>query len=319
MLSLLHRCQTTRVIAHRGARAYAPENTQAAFEKAVTLTGADAIELDVQLSADGVVMVCHDDTLTRTTNAAHKLPAAPGGGYPLHHYSAAQLLQLDAGSWFVKAHQDALQGRPAPAYLHQRQADELHCYLSDDDLRHYGSGSVTLPTLASVLTWAQQAHVELNIEIKEGTSPADGTLAQQVVALVQRHGMAHHTLISSFSRQQLQHLRKWDAQLPIALLADRPQAHVEEQLRALGANAYHPGCTPPDDALGDAAEAHIAQWQKAGFAITLWTCNDKSHMARWIDAGVCGIISDLPNRVREMVMQQTTHPRKIAYPATTEN
>jgi glycerophosphoryl diester phosphodiesterase len=53
------------VIAHRGASAYAPENTIAAFRRAVEV-GADAIELDARLSKDGVVLAMHDDTIDRT-------------------------------------------------------------------------------------------------------------------------------------------------------------------------------------------------------------------------------------------------------------
>ena len=77
------------IIAHRGASAWAPENTMAAFEKAVEL-GAEAIEVDVQLTADRVLVVLHDDTLDRTTN----------GSGPLNRNTLAQLKDLDAGSWF---------------------------------------------------------------------------------------------------------------------------------------------------------------------------------------------------------------------------
>lgn len=58
----------TAIWAHRGASAYAPENTLPAFALAAEM-GADGIELDVQLSADGEVVVIHDETLDRTTNA----------------------------------------------------------------------------------------------------------------------------------------------------------------------------------------------------------------------------------------------------------
>lgn len=61
-----------KIWAHRGASAYAPENTMPAFEKAIEL-GADGIELDVHLSRDGEVMVCHDDTVDRCTNGTGKV------------------------------------------------------------------------------------------------------------------------------------------------------------------------------------------------------------------------------------------------------
>lgn len=77
------------IIAHRGGCAYAPENTLAAFKKAAE-QGADGIELDVRLSADGEVVVFHDADLDRTTNATGAV-----NSYPL-----AALKEFDAGSWF---------------------------------------------------------------------------------------------------------------------------------------------------------------------------------------------------------------------------
>lgn len=77
------------IFAHRGASAYAPENTLAAFELAVRQK-ADAIELDAKLSADGHVVVIHDQTVDRTTNGAGAVGAM----------SLSQLRQLDAGVCF---------------------------------------------------------------------------------------------------------------------------------------------------------------------------------------------------------------------------
>jgi glycerophosphoryl diester phosphodiesterase len=77
------------VIAHRGFSAEAPENTLAAVRAAIA-AGADMVEVDVTLTADGEVVVIHDDTLDRTTNGSGKVAEHP----------LEQLLQLDAGSWF---------------------------------------------------------------------------------------------------------------------------------------------------------------------------------------------------------------------------
>jgi glycerophosphoryl diester phosphodiesterase len=74
------------IFAHRGARAHAPENTLLAFELAFAL-GADAIECDVQLTADGALVVIHDATLDRTTGA-HR---------PVARATLAELRALDAG------------------------------------------------------------------------------------------------------------------------------------------------------------------------------------------------------------------------------
>ena len=76
-------------IAHRGASAYAPENTFAAFDKALAL-GTTHVELDVHFSRDGHVVVIHDDTVDRTTDGSGRVASLP----------LVQLRALDAGSWF---------------------------------------------------------------------------------------------------------------------------------------------------------------------------------------------------------------------------
>jgi len=77
------------LIAHRGASGYAPENTLAAFRKAVAM-GLSFIETDLQLSRDARFVAIHDDTVNRTTNGQ--------GG--VHDLTLAELRRLDAGSWF---------------------------------------------------------------------------------------------------------------------------------------------------------------------------------------------------------------------------
>lgn len=75
-------------IAHRGYSAVAPENTIVAFDEAIRL-GCQAVEFDVRLSADGVPVVIHDDTVDRTTN----------GTGSVSNLTKVDLLRLDAGSW----------------------------------------------------------------------------------------------------------------------------------------------------------------------------------------------------------------------------
>lgn len=81
---------TPHVIAHRGFSGVAPENTLAAFRRAVAI-GAEMFELDVLLSRDGHVVVIHDDTLDRTTNGSGRVADR----------TLAELSALDAGSWFA--------------------------------------------------------------------------------------------------------------------------------------------------------------------------------------------------------------------------
>ncbi|SEA83499.1 glycerophosphoryl diester phosphodiesterase [Thalassobacillus cyri] len=82
-------------IAHRGASGYAPENTMAAFEKAVEMK-ADMFELDVQMSKDGELVVIHDTTVDRTTD----------GTGSVKDLTLEEMKSLDAGSWFSEAFAD---------------------------------------------------------------------------------------------------------------------------------------------------------------------------------------------------------------------
>lgn len=115
------------IIAHRGASGHAPENTLPAFELAAR-EGADAIELDVRLTADGVPVVLHDPTLERTTGLRARLDAL----------TLAQLRELDAGARFSP---DG--GRTFP----------------------YRGTGVAVPTLTQVLR--ALPHMALLVEIKE--------------------------------------------------------------------------------------------------------------------------------------------------------
>ena len=83
------RKQSVLNIAHRGASEYAPENTFAAFDKALDMD-VNHVELDVHFSRDGHIVVVHDDSLDRTTD----------GSGPVADLTLAELRQLDAGSWF---------------------------------------------------------------------------------------------------------------------------------------------------------------------------------------------------------------------------
>ena len=77
------------IFAHRGGRKYAPENTLAAFQCGLE-SGCEGLELDVRLTADSQVVVCHDATVNRTTNGRGRI-----NGLTLEQVQA-----LDAGSWF---------------------------------------------------------------------------------------------------------------------------------------------------------------------------------------------------------------------------
>lgn len=117
------------VVGHRGAARSAPENTLAGFRRAAEL-GADAVELDAKLTADGVVVCHHDRTLERTTS---------GQGRVLD-WTWESLRRLDAGSHFGAA----FAGEPIPS-LEQVFGDLGHQLLFNVELTNYGSPSDRLP------------------------------------------------------------------------------------------------------------------------------------------------------------------------------
>jgi glycerophosphoryl diester phosphodiesterase len=117
------------IFGHRGASAHAPENTLAAFELAIQ-QGADAIELDAKFTADGQVVVIHDQTVDRTTNG-HGL---------VRNLSLAQLLKLDAGSHF----DIAFSGEPIPTLDEVFKAVGTKTYINVE-LTNYASPFDQLP------------------------------------------------------------------------------------------------------------------------------------------------------------------------------
>jgi glycerophosphoryl diester phosphodiesterase len=91
------RARRVRHAAHRGASAYAPENTLAAFRSAAD-RGADLFELDVQQTKDHKLVIVHDTTLARTTNVEKIFPSKKP--WRVRDLTLAEIKRLDAGSWF---------------------------------------------------------------------------------------------------------------------------------------------------------------------------------------------------------------------------
>jgi glycerophosphoryl diester phosphodiesterase len=108
------------VVAHRGASGHAPENTLAAFRKAVEM-GARFIETDLQISRDARIVAIHDTTLDRTTNG-HGL---------VHALTLEQIRLLDAGSWFEARAQASYAGERVPTL------DEILAFSKEHDTNFY--------------------------------------------------------------------------------------------------------------------------------------------------------------------------------------
>ncbi|WP_194790560.1 glycerophosphodiester phosphodiesterase [Pseudomonas sp. UFMG81] len=121
------------VIAHRGASFDAPESTTAAYLLAREL-GADYLEMDLQRTRDGALVVVHDDVLGRTSDVAERFPERKNS--PVSAFTLAELKSLDAGSWFNKAYPE----RARNAFVGQRilTLDEVIDIAEGDPQRHPG-------------------------------------------------------------------------------------------------------------------------------------------------------------------------------------
>lgn len=108
------------VIAHRGASFDAPESTAAAYALAREL-GADYLELDLQRSSDGVLVVVHDNNLLRTSDVAQRFPERKDR--PVSAFTLAELKTLDMGTWFNQAY--PARARPAYAGLQILTLDDV--------------------------------------------------------------------------------------------------------------------------------------------------------------------------------------------------
>jgi glycerophosphoryl diester phosphodiesterase len=128
-MDMLNQIPNPVIFAHRGASAYAPENTLAAFELALRQE-ADAIELDAKLCGDGQVMVIHDETVDRTTD----------GHGQVSDLSLAELRKLDAGSHFDVA----FRGEPIPTLEEVFKAVGQLTYINVE-LKNYTSTWDDLP------------------------------------------------------------------------------------------------------------------------------------------------------------------------------
>lgn len=303
------------VIAHRGARAFAPENTLAAFEKARQLD-ADMVEFDVQSSADGQPVVVHDDSLERCSNVEQFFPNR--SDYRVGSFSFAQIQLLDAGSWFV--HQLALPPAQRQAFLRTLMPQEIELYISESDRSLYTSGEVRHPTLGQALACCRDLGLSANIELKAPDSDRNDTSSnsarippsfiQSVVQEVHRHGLRRDVLVSSFDHESLRRVKEIDPGLRIGVLVAGAIGNPLEYCRALDAAAYHPGCLPGYDAVGfDSVEyqstgrlptALFRLLRDNGIAVNVWTVNDQDQMRALIAAGVTGLFTDYPNRVKSL-------------------
>jgi glycerophosphoryl diester phosphodiesterase len=267
----------TLVCGHRGARSLAPENTLPAARKAHRL-GADFWELDVALTRDEKIVVIHDDTLKRTSNAPAVFPdRAP---WALHDFSLDELNRLDFGSWYI--------------------ARDPYGLIASGELSHSEAQAyigTPLPTLEQALALTRDLDWRVNVEIKDLTGkPGENLIVTKVLSLIADMDVRDRVLISSFNHTYLRRVRKIDTEIAIAVLVDEnniPKDPVS-YLRSLRAQALHP---PAIADLGTVLPAAPA----AGLAVNVWSYKEPEELPALLRAGASGIITGFPQRVASAV------------------
>lgn len=264
-----------RIIAHRGARSLAPENTLAAALKGLE-SGADGWELDVAMSLDGELVLLHDDTLERTTNAARVFPNR--SPWSVYEFTIDELRQLDFGSWFVESDpfQQAAQGNISKA--------ELDSYLD-------------LPptTLKEALQFTKDNAWWVNIEIKDASgTPAGAVIVQKVVALVEELEMQELVLISSFNHEYLRQVKNLNPSLATGVLVNKPVPDPLALLQEYDAQAFHPG-------IKVTYAKQVQALREAGYAVNVWTVNEEADLLELVEMGVTGIFTDFPQTLKPAV------------------
>lgn len=291
-----HRLVPFDIEAHRGGRALRPENTLASFANALSM-GVDTLELDMGVTRDGIVVVSHERGLNPD------LARAPDGQYipteiPFIRLTLAQVKQYDVG-----------QIRPGSAYA-ARFPEQV------------AIPATRIPTLAEVFALVRRSgdrHVRLNIETKiDPTHPEESLdpehFVAAVLALLQRESFTDRVMIQSFDWRTLLLVQKQAPKIPTVYLtqqtgsdanlpADKPSAwtagfdlrdhggSVPRTIKAAGGSVWSPDYADVDARA--VAEAH-----ELGLPVIVWTVNLPEDMARLIDMGVDGIISDRPDLLR---------------------
>jgi len=230
------------VIAHRGASGHAPENTLAAFERAVQL-GAGFIETDVHLTRDARFVTIHDSTLERTTN----------GSGAVHDLTLAQLRELDAGKWFDREFMDE-----------------------------------KIPTLEEVLDFSRRNDVVFYLEIKYD---AAWGMHHALVAALQNAQSTARTVVISFDPRTLLALHKLDPSLMLGLLVEEDAPDPVKTAAEVGARQLCP-------AASLVTSGFVKKIHDSGLHVATWTVNSAEEMRAMISAGVDGIMTDFPDRLR---------------------
>jgi glycerophosphoryl diester phosphodiesterase len=248
-------------ISHRGGAALAPENTLAAFRKAVSFR-TDMLELDLQVTADGVLVVSHDDTLERCTDAEG----------PIDQRTFADLATVDAGYRFSP---DGGQTFP------------------------FRGQGVRIPSLAQVLE--EFPDLRFNIDVKANPEGIEHLLAGELRKANALHRVCVGSEDDALGSRLLTavpeavHFYPRDALTHAVLrLKSGAKLPTDDPFRVLDLPLFHEGRRVVDFDLCEAARSQ-GRW------VNVWTVDDPNEMRRLKADGAGGIMTDRPDLLRKVL------------------
>ena len=284
------------MFAHRGGGALAPENTFAAFDNGLA-KGAQGLELDVHLSADGVVVVHHDRTLERTTNLTG----------PIAKRTAGELARADAGYFFRSwgppsggpirlsaTARIARYGETSPKPGEGGKPDPTGSVEVGSDPAEFpfrGCG-INIPTLAAVL--AKYRDVPIVVELKVN----DPGLARAVVNDVRQADAIDRVCLGSFGLRVLREARRFEPRLATSAAREEVRwALYRSWCRWPVTRAGYGGYQVPEwsGRTRVVSRRFVEDAHAAGLGVQVWTVDAEQDAARLLAWGVDALITDRPD------------------------
>ena len=265
----------TQVVAHRGASEDAPEHTLAAYRKAIE-DGADALECDVRLTADGHLVCVHDRRVNRTSNGRGAVSAL----------ELSDLAALDFGSW---KNRTPFGGRTEePDWEHRPEDREATSVLTLERLLELVSDS--------------GRRVELAIETKHPTRWA-GQVEERLLLLLKRFGLdapaaaeESPVRVMSFSARSLHRVRAASPTLPTVYLTQFVSPRLRDGRLPSGVRIAGPSLR-----IVRSHPAYIERLKASGHQVHVWTVNDPRDVDLCVALGVDAIITNRPRAVLEQL------------------
>ena len=277
----LKELESFQVIAHRGASGHAPESTMAAYELAHEWN-VDYLELDAQITADGEVVVFHDDAIDRTSDGEGKI----------NDYTMEELKALDTGSWFNEANADKADADFAGAQI--LTLDELFERFGHNARYYIETKSPQLnPGLeeALVKTLEEYDMVESGRVLVQSFEQESLLKVQELnddIPLIQ--------LVWYYpSEEDESRLVEWTGVTPgPAEINDEDFQAVAEYASGIGTNYIYEGQEVIDANF-------IRQANENGLPVHVYTVNEADEMERLMEMGANGLFTNYPDRLLKLV------------------